>query len=75
VSAGAPPPGRWSIDLRPPGGGVGARVTVDGSHIDIEPPTAADDPFVAAAVAEIRRSLERPRSRPACARDPRPGPR
>lgn len=65
------PPG-WEITIRRGPGRGDVRVTVRSGEVEVDPALAADDPFVAAAVAEIRRSLARPRARPACARDPRP---
>jgi hypothetical protein len=67
----------WDITIRRGPGHPEARLTVRDGDVSVDPPDAATDPFVAAALAEIRRSLARPRARPACARDPRthrPGP-
>lgn len=71
-SAGAGGPPAWEVTIRRGPGREDARVTVRSGEVVVEPADAADDPFVAAAIAEIRRSLTRPRARPACARDPRP---
>ncbi|MEQ8832959.1 MAG: hypothetical protein RIB67_00780 [Miltoncostaeaceae bacterium] len=60
----------WEMVLRDPDGRELATVTVAGTDITVEPPEATDDPFVAAALAEVRRTVTRPRARPACARDP-----
>lgn len=62
----------WDIIIRRAGGAPDAHLTVRAGRVTVDPPDAVDDPFVAAAVAEIERSLGRPRLRPACARDPRP---
>lgn len=62
----------WDITIRRPGGAPAALLTVRAGRVSVDPPDAEDDPFVAAAILEIKRSLGRPRLRPACARDPRP---
>jgi hypothetical protein len=65
----------WDITIRRAGGLPDALVTVRAGRVCVDPPDAANDPFVAAAGAEIERGLRRPRARPACAPDPRrPGP-
>lgn len=66
----ARPRGAWDLTLRVRGETVRVRVGADG--IAVDPPEARDDPFVAAALAEIARTTTRPRMRPACARDAEP---
>lgn len=67
MSAPAP---AWEVVLRDAAGAPVATVTVAGDAITVEPPQAAEDPFVAAALVELKRTVTRPRLRPACARDP-----
>jgi hypothetical protein len=62
----------WEVTIRRGPGRGDARVTVTDGEVAVSPPDAAGDPFVAAAIEEIRRTLTRPRARPSCARDPRP---
>lgn len=66
----SPSPDTWELVLRDPAGRELATVTVAGTDISVEPPEAVEEPFVAAAVAEVRRTVTRPRMRPACVRDP-----
>jgi len=66
AAAGA---GGWEVTVAVPGGPE-ARIRASGGAVSVEPPEAAAHPFVAAAVAEIRRTLMRPRTRPACATEP-----
>lgn len=72
MSGGGAPAGEWDVTVSAPGGGVLPRVRVRGARVEVEPPDAEAHPFVAAAVAEMRRTVTRPRARPACARDPLP---
>lgn len=65
-------PPTWEITVTDPAGGPPVRVVVTGGEVSVEPPDAVDLPFVGAVVRELRRSLARPRPRPACAADPRP---
>ena len=60
------------VALRDGRGAILARVRVDAGEVTVDPPEAEADPFVAAAVAAMRRSIARPRLRPACAAEPRP---
>jgi hypothetical protein len=59
----------WEVVVHPPGGRP-ARIVLAGGDVIVDPPDAADHPLVAAAAAEIARTLARPRARPACAGDP-----